>query len=304
MPTPDGVPVKITSPGSRGSTADSSTTRLVTSNTMSPVRASWTVSPSTEQPRARSSGSSSSSVVTSQGPIGPNPGYDFPNENCAPAANWRPRSERSCPIVTPATWFHASAAATRSARSPITTTSSTSQSTIPSGRATEANGPTRHVGNLVNVAGLAGSCRACLLRVGLVVEPYAEHLQRPRRRRAEARLVDRDRLGISELRCGRDERGPVVVDRGEVGPEAAVGRPGDVDPAPVVDDRCPPVDVGQLHGWVPFLALYVSSAAVGKAATTGLASSPSTFRRRRSAKPPPPPSLGLASSPSSARPRS
>ena len=49
-----------------------------------------------------------------------------------------------------------SAAATFSARAPITTTSSTSQSTVAVGSRTSANGPVRQVGNLVNVGGSAG----------------------------------------------------------------------------------------------------------------------------------------------------
>ena len=60
-------------------------------------------------------------------------------------------------MVTPATWAHASAAATCRPGAPITTTSSTSQSTLPLGSTTSANGPVRQVGNFVNVAGVAGS---------------------------------------------------------------------------------------------------------------------------------------------------
>ena len=124
------------------------------------VRASWTFSPLTEQPRARSSGSSSSSRVTTHGPIGPKPRRDLPRENCAPAANWRCRSLMSWPTVRPATCRHASASSTRSARAPITATSSTSQSTLSPPIAMSSYGPASDAGNLVNVAGTSGA-RPC-----------------------------------------------------------------------------------------------------------------------------------------------
>ena len=71
MPTPAGVPVKMMSPASSGSTADSSATSRPTPKMRSLVRASCTVSPSTRQPRPRSSGSGTSSMVTIHGPRGP-----------------------------------------------------------------------------------------------------------------------------------------------------------------------------------------------------------------------------------------
>ena len=63
----------------------------------------------------------------------------------------------SCPIVSPATWLQASASATRSAWLPITTTSSTSQSTVVETIGTSSNGPESDAGNLVKVAGTAGT---------------------------------------------------------------------------------------------------------------------------------------------------
>ena len=156
-PTPAGVPVKMMSPGSSGTTADSSAISCGTPKTRSLVRASCTVSPSMLQPRARSSGSSSSSGVTTQGPSGAKPRCDLPRLNWPPAANCSVRSDRSWPTVSPATCDQASAAATRSARRPTTTTSSTSQSTVPLGSSTSAKGPVMQAGNLVNVAGTLGT---------------------------------------------------------------------------------------------------------------------------------------------------
>ena len=56
-PMPAGVPVKSTSPGSSGRTAESSAIKRGTLKMRSEVRASCTVSPSTAHPSARSSGS-------------------------------------------------------------------------------------------------------------------------------------------------------------------------------------------------------------------------------------------------------
>jgi hypothetical protein len=44
------------------------------------VRAFWSSSPLRRHPSSRSSGRESSSSVTTAGPIGPNPGNDFPME--------------------------------------------------------------------------------------------------------------------------------------------------------------------------------------------------------------------------------
>ena len=81
-PTPDGVPVKMRSPGSNGVIDDRWWTSASTPKIRSDVRLFCISSPLTVQPSARSSGSSSSSGVTTQGPIGPNPGNDLPRLNC------------------------------------------------------------------------------------------------------------------------------------------------------------------------------------------------------------------------------
>ena len=63
----------------------------------------------------------------------------------------------SWPTVSPATCDHASASSTRSARAPITATSSTSQSTVSPTISMSSNGPASDAGNLVNVAGTSGT---------------------------------------------------------------------------------------------------------------------------------------------------
>ena len=106
---------------------------------MSRVRPFWSTSSSRKQASSRSSGSASSSGVTMAGPNGPNPGKDLPSENCGTGpASCTDRSDRSCPTVTPATYDQACSSPTCSARRPMTTTSSTSQSTCPLGSRTAA----------------------------------------------------------------------------------------------------------------------------------------------------------------------
>ena len=155
MPTPLGVPVKITSPGSSGVTADSCSISSPTPKMRLEVRLFCICSPLTEQLSSRSSGLSNSSGVTSHGPTGPKPGNDLPMLNCGGLeAIWVIRSEMSCPIDRPATCGQASAAATRCAVTPMTTASSTSQSVWPAGGSSICPyGPVRHDGNLVNTGG-------------------------------------------------------------------------------------------------------------------------------------------------------
>ena len=70
-PTPEGVPVKMTSPGSSGTLADRFAISAGTEKISWLVRLSCITSPLTSQPSSRSFGSATSSRVTSQGPIGP-----------------------------------------------------------------------------------------------------------------------------------------------------------------------------------------------------------------------------------------
>ena len=63
----------------------------------------------------------------------------------------------SWPTVSPAMWDQASASATRSARVPMTATSSTSQSMVSPTISMSSNGPLSEAGNLVKVAGTSGT---------------------------------------------------------------------------------------------------------------------------------------------------
>src|SRR5207244_7015368 len=68
MPTPAGVPVKITSPGSSGQMPDNTDTRSGTGHPIADVRPFCTVPPLICRPSSTSSDLSSSSGVTSHGP--------------------------------------------------------------------------------------------------------------------------------------------------------------------------------------------------------------------------------------------
>ena len=70
-PTPDGVPVKIRSPGSSVQIEEMYETNFGMPKIRSSVRAYWRLSPFTSQVSARLLGLSSWSADTTQGPIGP-----------------------------------------------------------------------------------------------------------------------------------------------------------------------------------------------------------------------------------------
>ena len=90
--------------------------------------------------------------------MGPNVSKDLPIENWGGlTANCTLRSETSCPTVRPATCDQASAAGIRRPRRPMTTTSSTSQSTREPVSRTSAAGPQMQEGNFVNTSGSSGS---------------------------------------------------------------------------------------------------------------------------------------------------
>src|SRR3954462_4085423 len=115
LPTPAGVPVKITSPGSSGQIADRRSTIPATPKTIEDVRSACTVSPLTAQEIARSSRLAGG--VTTHGPIGPKPGNDLPRLNCGGEPRiWTSRADRAWPTGNPAT----RPAAPRRARAPGT----------------------------------------------------------------------------------------------------------------------------------------------------------------------------------------
>jgi hypothetical protein len=90
-PTPAGVPVRITSPGSSVMTWLTNAIRVGTSCTISEVRACCLISPFTEVVRARSVGSA---MVSIQGPIGQNVSKPLARVHC-PSRDCRSRAVTS-----------------------------------------------------------------------------------------------------------------------------------------------------------------------------------------------------------------
>ena len=97
MPTPDGVPVAMTSPGYSVMPREQVSISVSMPKIMSGVRASWRSSPLT-QPRTRVSRASSSSAVTIHGPIGQKVSKFLPRSHCL-WRNWTSRAVTSLTIV-------------------------------------------------------------------------------------------------------------------------------------------------------------------------------------------------------------
>jgi hypothetical protein len=95
--------VKIRSPGSSVQCADAAATSSEAEKMRSLERPCCSVSPFSRQTIGRSSMSSNSSVVTTNGPSGANESYDFAIVNWLGPSNWAFRSEMSWPAVTPTT---------------------------------------------------------------------------------------------------------------------------------------------------------------------------------------------------------
>src|SRR6476469_932541 len=93
-PTPPGVPVAITSPGSRLNAWEQWLMISATPKNIIAVFDDWTTSPSTVQEIAWRCGSPISSAVTSAGPIGQNVSSDLPRTHC-PSPNWISRADTS-----------------------------------------------------------------------------------------------------------------------------------------------------------------------------------------------------------------
>ena len=124
-PTPAGVPVETTSPGSRVKTVESSATMSQHEKIMSSVDESWRSSSLTQVRRRRRWGSGTSSVVTSHGPIGPWVSKDFPIVHVG-VRHCQSRTLTSFMTVKPATTEAASATDTCRQRRPMTKASSPS----------------------------------------------------------------------------------------------------------------------------------------------------------------------------------
>ena len=81
MPTPEGVPVAMMSPGSRVIPREQVSISVGMSKIRSVVFASWRSSPLTQH-RTRVSSPSSSSAVTTHGPMGQKVSNDLPRSHC------------------------------------------------------------------------------------------------------------------------------------------------------------------------------------------------------------------------------
>ena len=124
-PTPAGVPVASTMPGSRVATVDRWAIIWAMVKIMSAVVPSWRNSPLTRVRTARAWGSAISSAVTSHGPIGPWVSKLLPSIIVG-VARCQSRTLTSLTTVYPATTSRACSTGTWRHRCPITTPSSPS----------------------------------------------------------------------------------------------------------------------------------------------------------------------------------
>ena len=161
LPTPEGVPVMTTSPGSSVRPAESSAMIRATPKTIWLVLASCLVTPFTLVQMPRSCGSTSSSAVTIQGPSGRCVSKFFPLNHWPPCQSCcTSRTETSFPIVYPKTCPSALDSGMSMPPRPMTTASSTSQSSrseIGAGWRIPASGPTTVFGFLLKNDGCCGS---------------------------------------------------------------------------------------------------------------------------------------------------
>ena len=97
-PTPAGVPVRITSPGSSVMRREAKAITSATGKIISLVRADCTVRPETRVRRPRSWGSGTASAVRSAGPRGQKVSQDFPMK-CWPRTFWKSRALTSLAAV-------------------------------------------------------------------------------------------------------------------------------------------------------------------------------------------------------------
>ena len=112
IPTPGGVPVAITSPGSRLIVRVTNAISSATPKIICAVDESCTVSPPTSHRIRSVCGSGISSVVTSHGPMGRNPSIALPSSHWEDR-NCRSRAETSLTHVYPATCSRAVRSFTR-----------------------------------------------------------------------------------------------------------------------------------------------------------------------------------------------
>ena len=129
MPTPPGVPVAMTSPGSRVMIVLRSATISAGPNTSWSVLDDCLVTPSTVQLTSRPRPSPISSTVTSAGPTGVDPSKVLPARNCVVRV-CQSRIDTSLSTVKPAMAPSASSGPALRTSRPMTTANSTSQSAL------------------------------------------------------------------------------------------------------------------------------------------------------------------------------
>ena len=252
-PTPAGVPVKIMSPGQqradRGQPLDE---RRDAEHDQSLVRPCCTVSPSIPQPQFEVVG-----VGELVGRDEPRPdGCEARERTCrartagpGPTAA-RSRSEMSWPTVRPATYDPGvRCRQPRSARRPITATSSTSQSTLPrSGATTGGDRPgqrRRELGERGRERVGDGEVR--LRGVLGVVQPDREHLRRGRRRRSQVGRLEGGSPAEVGLRGPPGELVPHLVDTLRFRAEPPAGRLLDVNGTGLGEHSQTPQQVSDAH---------------------------------------------------------
>src|SRR5262249_55540349 len=102
-PTPGGVPVRMTSPGSSTKYCEQHQTRCLQSKIMVPVLPRWRFCPLTSSHMLSRCGSLISSLVTSHGPSGPELSALLRLTHCPLLSIWNRRSDTSLPRQYPAT---------------------------------------------------------------------------------------------------------------------------------------------------------------------------------------------------------
>ena len=133
----------------------------------------------------------------------------------------------------------------------MTTTSSTSQSTLPPGWATSAKGPVMQVWYFVKTTRLA-RLEARLGGVVDVVQPDRVDLRGARHRRPQLLALEGLAAPVQACAAGPGaEVFPGLEDRLRIGAEAALAGSFDVDGAVVVDDHEPALQVCDTHPCAP-----------------------------------------------------
>src|SRR5690606_10707102 len=160
IPTPGGVPVRMTSPGSSVKCCDRYEIRVGILKIRLLVLLSCMISPLMDDVIRRLCGSGISSRVTSHGPSGQNVSRLLPRVHCRSLRCCRSRALTSLAHISPKTCSIASSSEPSLARLPMTTASSASQSTssvMDCRHVIGSFGPITALGNLAKISGLSGT---------------------------------------------------------------------------------------------------------------------------------------------------